>query len=57
MQNEIYNIHIFCKLRFEELKKSNPDLKILLTDFYPNIHAFERTKRLSSNFDFIQRSR
>ncbi len=38
----------------EELKKSNPDLKILLTDFYPNIHAFERTKRLSSNFDFIQ---
>ena len=38
----------------EELKSSNPKLKILLTDFYPNIDAFERTKRLSSNFDFVK---
>jgi len=40
----------------EELKKNNPDLKILLTDYYPNISAFEHTQKLSGNFDFIKTS-
>ena len=38
----------------EELKKSTPNLKIILTDYYPNISAFEYTKKLCSNFDFIK---
>lgn len=38
-----------------ELKKSIPGLKIILTDFYPNIPAFEFTKTKASNFDFIAR--
>ncbi len=38
----------------EELKKNNPDLKILLTDFYPNTNAFEYTKKQSDNFDYIE---
>jgi hypothetical protein len=38
-----------------ELKKSFPDLKITLTDFYPNISAFEFTKTRASNFEFITR--
>ena len=29
----------------EALKKNNPTLKILLTDYYPNISAFEHTKK------------
>lgn len=37
----------------EELKKNNPDLKILLTDFYPNTNAFEYTKKQSDNFESI----
>ncbi len=37
----------------EELKKEVPDLKITLTDFYPNISAFEYTKSKSDNFEFI----
>ncbi len=40
----------------EELKKSNLDIKILLTDYYPNIPAFEHTKNLSLNIDFIETS-
>jgi hypothetical protein len=40
----------------EELKKNNSDLKILLTDYYPNISAFEHTKELSENFDFVKTS-
>jgi len=40
----------------DELKKNNTDLKILLTDYYPNISAFEHTKKLSENFDFIKTS-
>lgn len=36
-----------------ELKKSIPNLKIILTDFYPNIPAFEQTKKNDDNFDFI----
>ncbi len=40
----------------EELQRTNPDLKILLTDYYPNISAFEYTKHQSSNFDYISES-
>ncbi len=36
-----------------ELLKTNPDLKILLTDYFPNITAFERTKKVAGNFDYI----
>lgn len=39
----------------EELKIYNPKIKILLTDYYPNIDAFEKTKRKSENFDFIKK--
>ena len=37
----------------EELKKDNPQLKIILTDYFPNISAFEHTKKQSENFDFV----
>ncbi len=37
-----------------ELKKSNPDFKILLTDYFPNITAFEYTKQQANNFDYIK---
>lgn len=40
----------------DELKKEIPDLKFLLTDYYPNIDAFKYTKQKSSNFDFVQES-
>ncbi len=36
-----------------ELKKSITDLKIFLTDFYPNIPAFEYTKNQADNFEYI----
>ena len=36
----------------EELKKSVPDLKITLTDFYPNIPAFEYTLQQGAHFNF-----
>lgn len=36
-----------------ELLKSMPDLKIILTDFYPNIPAFRFTTTKASNFEFI----
>ncbi len=36
-----------------ELLKTNPDLKIILTDFYPNLQAFEYTKKQADNFDFV----
>ena len=36
-----------------ELKKEITDLKIVLTDFYPNISAFEFTKKQADNFEFI----
>jgi hypothetical protein len=36
-----------------ELLKEFPDLKITLTDFYPNKSAFELTKKKSDNFDYI----
>ena len=37
-----------------ELCKEVPDLKITLTDFYPNIPAFERTKAQADNIDFVE---
>lgn len=36
-----------------ELQKSNPNLKIILTDLFPNISAFEYTKQQGSNFEYI----
>ncbi|MGB5820848.1 MAG: hypothetical protein WBG90_15290 [Saonia sp.] len=38
-----------------ELKKDIPDLKIMLTDFYPNIPAFKFTKKQDENFEFIEK--
>ncbi len=38
-----------------ELKKDIPDLKIILTDFYPNIPAFRLTKKKADNFKFIDK--
>ena len=37
-----------------ELKKDIPNLKIVLTDFYPNIPAFRLTKKKADNFEFIE---
>lgn len=39
-----------------ELKKSIPDLKIILTDYYPNIPAFEYTQLQAVNIEFITTS-
>ncbi|WP_420601187.1 hypothetical protein [Flagellimonas sp.] len=39
-----------------ELKKTNPNLKIILTDYYPNLKAFEYTKKQADNFEFITTS-
>ena len=36
-----------------ELQKTNPDLKILLTDYFPNKTAFEYTKKQANNIDFV----
>ncbi len=38
-----------------ELKKNIPDLEIMLTDFYPNIPAFEFAKKQAENFKFIEK--
>ena len=38
-----------------ELKKDVPDLKIILTDYYPNIPAFKFTKKQADNFEFIEK--
>ncbi len=38
-----------------ELKKDITDLKIVLTDFYPNIPAFEFAKKQVDNFEFIEK--
>lgn len=35
-----------------QLKSNIPDLKITLTDYYPNIAAFQRTQSQSDNFAF-----
>jgi len=37
----------------EELRKDVPDLKIWMTDLYPNISAFEFSKRKADNFEYI----
>lgn len=34
----------------EELKKEIPHVKITLTDYYPNLSAFEQTKKVADNF-------
>ncbi|NNL00671.1 MAG: hypothetical protein HKP39_00205 [Eudoraea sp.] len=39
-----------------ELKKTIPELKILLTDYYPNIPAFEYTLKQANNFEFVTQS-
>lgn len=40
----------------EDLRTKNLDLKILLTDYYPNIDAFKYTKSKASNFDYVEQS-
>ena len=40
----------------QELKKELPDLQITLTDYYPNIKAFEYTSRHSTNINYIKES-
>lgn len=39
-----------------ELKNDVPDLKIILTDFYPNIPAFKLAKKEAENFEFVEQS-
>lgn len=39
-----------------ELKKDIPNLKITLTDYYPNISAFKYSKEQAENFDYIEKS-
>jgi len=38
------------------LLKENPGVKILLTDYYPNIAAFEYTKKQAENISFFETS-
>jgi len=38
----------------EELKKSIPNLKVLLTDYYPNLSAFGYTKNQADNFEYLE---
>ncbi|MFC2175849.1 hypothetical protein ACFLR1_02610 [Bacteroidota bacterium] len=38
-----------------ELRKEIPDLKIVLTDYYPNIPAFKFTKAQADNFTFSEK--
>ncbi|MFT3795503.1 hypothetical protein [Flavobacterium sp.] len=40
----------------QELRKTHPDLKITMTDYYPNLHAFAYTQKQATNFDFIATS-
>ena len=37
-----------------ELKKDIPDLKIVLTDYYPNLSAFKFMKEKAANFDYFE---
>lgn len=37
----------------EELRKRIPELKIVLTDYFPNLTAFEKLKEENDNIDFI----
>lgn len=36
-----------------ELRKRNADLKIILTDYFPNTPAFEYTLKQAANFEFV----
>lgn len=40
----------------EELQKEEPNLKIMLTDFYPNIDAFKKTVDQSPVFSYVSES-
>lgn len=40
----------------EELRKEIPDLEMVLTDYYPNLPAFERSKALAPNFSYRKES-
>lgn len=40
----------------EHLRKNNPELKIILTDFYPNIDAFKTTAARSDVFTYYEKS-
>ncbi|HEU4495466.1 MAG TPA: hypothetical protein VFR70_00275 [Flavobacterium sp.] len=39
-----------------ELREKVPDLKITLTDYFPNVRAFQNTKNQAGNIDFIAES-
>ena len=39
-----------------ELIKDIPDLRITLTDFYPNLSAFKYKKKQAKNFEFVETS-
>jgi hypothetical protein len=39
-----------------ELLKEHPSLKIILTDYFPNISAFEHTKKQANNFEYVAES-
>ncbi|MCC5929086.1 MAG: hypothetical protein JJU28_07555 [Cyclobacteriaceae bacterium] len=36
----------------EDLKQKIPGLKIVMTDYFPNLYAFEYTKKLADNFEY-----
>jgi len=38
-----------------ELKKEISNLKIILTDYYPNVSAFKFTKKQADNFEYIEK--
>ena len=40
----------------DALKKTVPTIEILMSDYYPNIPAFERTHNLASNINYISTS-
>ena len=39
-----------------ELKNDISNLKIILTDYYPNISAFKFTKKQADNFEYVEKS-
>ena len=40
----------------EHLLKSNPDIKLVLTDYYPNIQAFKQVKETYDNVEYMTTS-
>lgn len=40
----------------EALRESDPELRITLTDFYPNLGAFAYTRAQADNFDYVEES-